>query len=45
MARYPSADEAFAIQRRLGPAFEQEADWLAARPLPVTRPASRSRAA
>jgi 2-polyprenyl-6-methoxyphenol hydroxylase-like FAD-dependent oxidoreductase len=32
MARFPSADEAFAIQRRLGAAFEREADWLAARP-------------
>jgi 2-polyprenyl-6-methoxyphenol hydroxylase-like FAD-dependent oxidoreductase len=37
MAGFPSADEAFAIQRRLGVAFEREADWLAARPRPPVR--------
>jgi 2-polyprenyl-6-methoxyphenol hydroxylase-like FAD-dependent oxidoreductase len=37
LSRYPTADEAFRVERDLGAALEREADWLAARPLPPVR--------
>jgi 2-polyprenyl-6-methoxyphenol hydroxylase-like FAD-dependent oxidoreductase len=37
LARFPSADEAFAVHRRFGEALEREADWLAARAPALSR--------